>query len=439
MLVRLNNFKEITMKKHGIIVGLILFSFCSSLTLLAQENKVIYEEKKKDKVLSEIEQLRKEGQKKKQSITEKIRDRQKEEKKKKDEERKVLTSDMAGVYPPEAPEQFKQYFHFPPIAQYYTSTCWSFSATSFLESEIFRLTGKKIKLSEMWAPYFELIEKCRRYIQERGKSYVAGGAESNSVTRMWIKHGIVPAEQYPGVTQKGAKHDHTLLMREVKNYLAFIKNNELWDEEDNLNHIHLILQKHLGIPHKTFTYQGKTMTSQKFLKEVTGLKLDDYCSVMSTKFFPFYTHQEFRVPDNWWHSKVYINLPLDVWYGIIKKAIKSGYTLVIGGDISEPGKLGSRDVAFIPSFDIPQKYINQDSREYRIYNKTTEDDHGVHLVGYKRYKGHDWFLIKDSARSARYGKHNGYYFFRGDYIRLKMLTFTIHKDMLKDILPKLKK
>ena len=138
-------------------------------------------------------------------------------------------------------------------------------------------------------------------------------------------------------------------------------------------------------------------------------------------------------------SKEYLNLPLNVWYNIINKAIKNGYSLVIGGDVSEPGKMWEKDIAFIPSFDIPEKYINQDSREYRIFNKTTTDDHGIHLV--KKYKGKDWFLIKDSGRSARKGAktNSGYYFFRGDFVKLKMLTFTIHKDMIKKILKKVKK
>ena len=386
--------------------------------------------------MKEIIDKAKAAEEQKDEATRKIRERQKAEKK---DERRDITSDMTGVFPPKSPQEFKQYFHFPPVAQYMTSTCWSFSATSYFESEIFRLTGKKIKLSEMWAPYWELIEKCRRYIQERGESYVAGGAQSNSVTRMWKKHGIVPAEVYPGVINEGDKHNHIPMMKEIKSYLDYIKEKNLWDEEDNLKHITLILNKHMGEPPKTFTYNGRTMTPLEFLENETGLNLDDYYSTMSTSYFPFYTQQEYKVPDNWWHSKVYINLPLDVWFSLIKKSIQSGYTMIIGGDTSEAGKVGAEDVAFVPTFDIPEKYIDQDSREYRIYNETTQDDHGIHLVGYKQYKGKDWFLIKDSGRSARYGKHEGYYFFRGDYIKLKMLTFTVHKDMLKDILPKLKK
>ncbi len=403
------------------------------------KNKVTYEPYKKDKALEEIEKKQEDLEKQRDDETQKIRDRQKAEKETKEKEKKVLKADLTGVFPPPSPEAFKQYFHFPSVPQYLTSTCWSFSTTSYFESEIYRLNGKKIKLSEMWAPYFELIEKCRRFVRERGKSYVAGGAQSNSVMRIWKEHGIVPAEVFPGVINKEDRHNHDPLMKELESYLAYIKDNNLWDEEEDLKHVVLILNKYLGEPPKSFTYNGKTMTPLEFLQDETGLQLDDYYSLISTARFPFYTYAEYDVPDNWWHNKDYINLPLEEWYNLVRKTIKSGHTLVIAGDVSEPGHQGEKDVAFIPTCDIPEKYIDQDSREFRIYNKTTEDDHGVHIVGYTQYKGKDWFLIKDSSRSARKGKFEGYLFFRGDYIKLKMLACVLHKDLLKDILPKIKR
>ena len=64
----------------------------------------------------------------------------------------------------------------------------------------------------------------------------------------------------------------------------------------------------------------------------------------------------------------------------------------------------------------------------------TTDDHGVHVVGFTEHDGHDWFLVKDSGRSARRGKHEGYYFVRGDYIRLKVMAFAVHRDAVKDLL-----
>lgn len=431
------------MKKSIILIfSIVLFVvFCSPVFSASgkyDKNKSKYQVYKGDKVLKEMSQQSKEARKKKAAVTSEIRARQSEEKKARRESRRVLVTDLAGVYPPKSVKDFKQYFHFSPVAQYMTSTCWSFATTSFFESEVYRLKGEKIKLSEIWAPYWELLEKCRRYIDERGNSYVAGGAQSESVIRMWKQHGIVPAEVYPGVLDKEGKHDHSALMKEVGSYLSYIKENNLWDEEDNLKHITMILNKHLGEPPKSFTYNGKTMTPREFLQNETGLNLDDYYALISTSYFPFYTKAEFRAPDNWWHSENYINLPLDVWYSVIQKTIKSGITIVIGGDVSEPGKMGMHDLAFVPTFDIPAAYINQDSREFRINNRTTGDDHAIHMVGYTKVKGKDWYLMKDSGRSARHGKHEGYYFFRGDFIRLKMLSFVAHKDMLKDILPKIK-
>ena len=123
-------------------------------------------------------------------------------------------------------------------------------------------------------------------------------------------------------------------------------------------------------------------------------------------------------------------------YGIILDSIADGRSLVIGGDVSEPGMNGPEDVAVVPSFDIPAEMIDQSAREFRFDNGTTTDDHGIHLVGHTCIGGEDWFLIKDSNRSSRQGEHEGYYFYRGDYVRLKMLTITVHRDQVADILRK---
>jgi len=426
------------MKKifQALPVFIVMFSFI--FTSVQGQNKVVYKKKTKFPVLDSIKDKRESAASEKKKITAAIINKHKKLKKNEEESERVLGTDLRGVFPPSSISDFKSVFHFKPVAQFYTSTCWSYSATSFYESEIFRIHGKKIKLSEMWTAYHELIAKSERYIRKRGHSYVSGGGETNGVNRIWKRYGIVPAEAYSGVLHKDGRHDHVPLMKELEKYLKYIKDNGLWDLEENIAHIKLILNKHMGIPPESFEYKGRKYNAKQFLKEVVKLKMDDYCSVMSTKYFPFYTRQEFRVPDNWWHSSDYINLPLETWYDVIRRSIKKGYSIVIGGDVSEPGKVGPSDISFIPTFDIPERYINQDSREYRIYNKTTEDDHGIHLVGYKRKAGKDWFLIKDSGRSARLGKYKGYYFFRGDFVKLKMLTFTVHKDMLKNILPKIK-
>jgi bleomycin hydrolase len=95
---------------------------------------------------------------------------------------------------------------------------------------------------------------------------------------------------------------------------------------------------------------------------------------------------------------------------------------------------GLEDIAVVPTFDIPGPFIDQDSREFRFSNSTSTDDHGIHLVGMTRVGDHDWFLIKDSNRSSRLGKYEGSYLYRDDYVKLKMLTITVHKDRVADIL-----
>ena len=66
----------------------------------------------------------------------------------------------------------------------------------------------------------------------------------------------------------------------------------------------------------------------------------------------------------------------------------------------------------------------------------------MHLVGYYEKDGVDWYLIKDSSSGSRNNDRKapefGYYFFHQDYVKLKMMGFTIHKDAVKDILKKFK-
>ena len=65
------------------------------------------------------------------------------------------------------------------------------------------------------------------------------------------------------------------------------------------------------------------------------------------------------------------------------------------------------------------------------------------MVGYTKDKdGKYWYLIKDSSSGSRNIDQNsaefGYYFFSEDYTKLKMMDFTVHKDMLKKYMKKFK-
>lgn len=356
--------------------------------------------------------------------------------KEKREARPVIRFDFSKVKKPASPEVYDAPFHFPPVPQYYTSTCWCFSATSFLESEIRRLGGPEVKLSEMHTVYWETVEKVRGWIAKRGHQPFAGGAESDGVLIIWEKYGCVPHEAYPGLALAD-RHNHVEMNGEIRDYLHMIREQGHWNEETAIAHVRTILDRHLGVPPATFDWNGESWTPLRFFREVTGIVPGDYVGVMSTLSAPFWRQARFDVPDNWRPTDTYWNLPLDEFMTVIRNAARKGYTMSIGGDVSEPGYHGFEDAAIVPTFDIPQDYIDQDSREFRMYNRTTGDDHGVHLLAWKRVGGRDWYLIKDSARSSRHGEFEGYYFYRDDYIRLKMLTIMVHRDAIAHLAGKL--
>ena len=401
----------------------------------AERDSVRYEEYYPDPTLEEMAELTDSLDAVADSVTAEIKERWRKNREEERKERRVIRFDLEGISKPGSPADFESPFHFPPVAQYYTSTCWSFGTTSFLESEIYRLTGEKVKLSELYTAYWEFVEKARGFVRKRGNQGFPSGSESDAVLIVWRKYGIVPAEAYTGLTDGQTRHDHRAMTEEMRSYLEFCEEKGYWDEEAVVEHIRCILDRHIGRPPEEFEYGGRLMTPKRFLDEVVRLELDDYVQLQSTLSLPFYEYGEFEVPDNWRPTGTYYNIPLDLFYRCIKAAVDEGYTLCIGGDVSEPGYNGFEDVAVVPTFDIPQEFLDQDAREFRFYNGTTSDDHGLHLLSRVELDGHDWFLIKDSARSARHGEHEGYYFYRGDYIRLKMLSYMVHRDIVERSIP----
>ncbi len=347
-----------------------------------------------------------------------------------------LTLDFSTVEHPSSVSEFQQVFHFPPIRQGRTGTCWSFATTSFLEAELKRLGRGEFKLSEMYTVYWEYVEKARRFIRERGNSFLGEGSEPNAVILRMKQYGAVPASAYSGLLPGKTEHDHSALFSEIKNYLDFCRQNGYWDEEKALSYVRIILNKHLGEPPDRVEVNGQKITPKEYLEKVLQLPLDDYVCFISFKYIPFYTKGEYRAPDNWWHSEDYYNVPLNEFYQAILNALKKGYSVALGGDVSEPGLSGEAGLAIVPSFDLLSPLIDQDSREFRFYNKTSTDDHAIHAVGYAERGKQTWFLIKDSGGSAHRGPYKGYLFYRDDFVRLKMLTFMVHKEAVAELLKK---
>jgi len=224
----------------------------------------------------------------------------------------------------------------------------------------------------------------------------------------------------------------------MQTYLNNIKSTNAWDEEEAVTVIKAIMNHYMGEPPTEFYYDGTKYSPKEFLNNYLMLKLDDYVDILSYMQQPYYQQVEYEVEDNWWHNNDYYNVPLNVFIEALKNNIRNSYTMCIGGDVSEAGYDSWHKVAVVPTFDIPSDYIDDSARQFRFSNKTTTDDHGIHLVGYMEKDGKDWYLIKDSGSGSRNTGDKGFYFYQEDYIKLKMMDFMVHKDAVENILKKFK-
>lgn len=359
-----------------------------------------------------------------------------------EEEHKRVKVDLKGKDLPNDPALYKTIWHTNPISQGNTGTCWCFSTTSFYESEVKRLTGKEVKLSEMFTVYWEYVERAKYFVKHRGDMTLGEGSETNAVAKIVSQYGIVPRENYTGMLEGQTFHSHETMFTEINDYLRTVQKNNQWHEALVVETVKSILNHHMGEPPSKITVGGKSMTPIEYRDNVIKLDMSKYVNLMSLMEKPYNTHAEYDVPDNWWNSADYKNLMLDDFMKAVKGAIKNGYGVSIGGDVSEAGFDTDEQVAIIPSFDIPSDAIDENARQFRFSNKTTTDDHAMHMVGYYEKDGKTWFLIKDSGSGSRNCgpdcKQFGYYFFHEDYVKLKMMTITVHQDAVKDIIKKVK-
>ena len=182
--------------------------------------------------------------------------------------KKQMQLDFSGIDKPASIDAFKKVWHMKPVSQALSGMCWCFSTTSYFESEIYRLTKREIKLSELYTVYWEYVEKARRFVEERGNSAFGEGSEANAVRRIWKAYGIVPAESYSGMKPGQKFHDHGRLFDEMNSFLQSLKVSNSWNEEEATGTIKSILNHYIGEPPKTVTVGGKSMTPKQYLEKV---------------------------------------------------------------------------------------------------------------------------------------------------------------------------
>jgi len=351
--------------------------------------------------------------------------------------------------------------------QYRSGTCWSYSAISFLESELLRTLKDTFDLSEMYCVRKCYSDKAEMYVRYHGKHNFGSGGEAHDVTYVLKNYGMVPEAVYTGNLPGEDKPIHgemdAVLSADVE---AVIKNpnnkiTPVWRQGfDGL------IDAYLGKVPEKFTYKGKEYTPKSFAG-MMNLNPDDYIELTSYTHHPFYSKFVIEIEDNWLMETDY-NVPMDDLIRVLDNSINNGYTVVWGADVSEKGFSWKNGVAVVPDKNapevaglekakwekmtdmdkekllakcdkpMPEKTITQEMRQKEFDNYQTTDDHGMHIIGIaKDQNGTKYYIVKNSWGTDG-SPYKGYFYASESYVKLKTMDIMINKAALpKDLKTKL--
>lgn len=333
-----------------------------------------------------------------------------------------------------------------------TSTCWSFSALSFLESEIIKSGKPAINLSEMFIVRFSYLKKAEQYIRMHGNTSMAPGGAFHDVTNIIRDHGILTEEAYPGNPLSGNKHDHSELDVVLKAFLDGVLKNDNKISDKWRPALEGILDAYLGKMPEKFDYQGKSYNAKSF-SAFLNIRPDDYVELTSFMHHPYYKPFVLEVPDNWAWGLVY-NVTLQELTEIAEYALNNNYSVAWAADVSEKGFSFKNSMAIVPLredanvadlekdsiFLKPtlERAITPEIRQAAFDDFSTQDDHGMHMVGIaKDQSGKRYFLIKNSWGVER-NHAKGYFFCSQAYYQYKTTSIMVNKGAIpKSILLKL--
>ncbi len=340
---------------------------------------------------------------------------------------------------------FAQKYEFTPVKDIYTSsvknqgmtgTCWSFSSSSFIESEIERISGQKIDISEMYIVRTTYDKKAWNYVMRQGTAQFSEGGLAHDLMNAARSNGLMPQEAFTGLIGQQTLYNHSKLVPDMKEildrFIAKDPNQSNWKSP-----IKSILDKDIGAYKTSFNYNGKTYTPKEFLA-MTKLNPDDYVTFTSFTHQPVYAKFILAIPDNFSNGKFY-NLSLEEYMMVMDHAIKNGYTVELDIDVSELTFSQKNGVAFIPKSKsenekglheiVNEMVITSAFRQAEFENYNTTDDHLMHVTGiYKDQKGNKYYKVKNS-----WGTHvgnEGFIYISEPYMQLKSISIMIHKDAI---------
>ena len=351
-----------------------------------------------------------------------------------------------------------------------TGTCWSFSALSYMESEMIRKGHKPANLSEMYIARNAYIGKAVNYLRMYGTFNFGEGGAFGDIPWVIKRYGIVPESAYTGLHYGSKIHKHAEMEKALAAMLkVFVKKPQGGKITKNWKKAFTgVVDAYLGdLPDNTedftFVVDGVTYTPKSYAKFLGLDDMDDYISITSYTHHPFYKKFVLEVQDNWALQSSY-NVPLDEFMDIMEGAIKKGYTFAWGADVSEKGFSARDALAIVPKDEstikkkgkdevffnsagaekisnafmqpVEEKWVTQQERQDAFDEQTTTDDHGMHITGLiKDQNGKKYFIVKNSW-GTKYNQCDGYFYASFPYVRYKTMNILIHKDALSKAMKK---
>ena len=350
-----------------------------------------------------------------------------------------------------------------------SGTCWAFSTTSFFESEAIKkgTADTTLNLSVMYSVYWNYVEKFKKYVRVDGYLCLAEGGSFEDVSHALEDYGAVQEKDMPTLLPGEKRVNFKELTATSKGFAeAFVKNARGPISPRYMTAYQEILQTYLGaVPSKT-TYKGVEYSPKDFVTKGLKLDMNDYVSITSFTHHPFYTQFAIEVPDNWRWDLSY-NVPLNELMAVIDNALENGYTVAWGADVSETG-FTRTGLAVVPDVEANEKamgsdqerwlgkdpnekrnavnnlyapgkelVITQELRQQGYDNKTTTDDHGMHMFGIaKDQNGTKYYMIKNSW--GKTGKYDGIWYISKAFVEYKTMNILVNKNAVpKDIRKKL--
>jgi len=340
--------------------------------------------------------------------------------------------------------------------QYRSGTCWCFSTLSFLESEIIKAKGIKDSalypdFSEMFVVRKAYYDKAIKYVRLDGNLNFAAGSDFGDVLDVAKTYGLISQNDYSGLQYGYDLPVQAELDAVLKGYVSAVVKNpnkkltKVWPK---------------GVDGILDAYMGVIPEDKVIAPDALGIDLDDYIGFTSYTHHPFYTSFAMEVADNWRWTQSW-NVPLDEFMAIIDNAIDKGYTVAWGGDVSETGftrtglailldeevkaTSGSDQERWVGKADekpaekpaAKELQVTQELRQEMFDEKTSTDDHGMHLYGIaKDQNGVKYYMIKNSWGIT--GAYDGLWYMSENFVKGKTLNILVNKKAVpKDILKKI--